>query len=187
MEQFIWNVPKWKGKIVFDYETMVFVLTIAVLVAGMLLCVFGCRYLSMMCMLAVCCFLGAAGLVIAERVTSNEVFKMSLFVIFTFFGACVVYCLSVLINYILRRVDLSEPIAKKSYLIAAVLGAGLVCADVYLYIYRNAVAAGLLFVLLAAGSAWYGKRRTDEARPFYTYDDLILLQPRGNAKEDRND
>lgn len=184
MEQLIWNVPKWKGKIVFDYETMVFVLTIAVLAAGLSLCVFGCRYLSMMCMLVLCCLLGAAGLVIAERVTGNAVMKMSLFVIFTFFGTCIMYVLSALLNYILRRMRLREPIAKKSYLIAAVLGAGIICADVYLYIYRNAIAAALLFVLLAAGSAWYGKRRTDEARPFYTYDDLILLKPRDEAGED---
>lgn len=176
MEHLILKVPEWRGSIVFDRETIMFLLVIAVFFAGISICFRGYQYFRVLCVAALGCLFGMAGIIIAQRVTSHHVVMMIFWVTFTFVCACISYYISGLVDSLFRKLHIREKLAAKQYLISALLGAAVVCVDVYAGIYRSPFVL-LLFALLAAAGGFYGRKKAAQRRPFHTYDDLCAIEP----------
>lgn len=177
MREKILKVPEWKGKIIFDYEMLHFCLVIAFLVAGLVLCFMGYKYMKTLCIAFLGCVFGALGVHVGEMVTQSDILKMCLFVVFVFAGVAIVYEISDALQPILRRWPSWVKLLEKQYLIAAVLGAGVTAVTVYSCIYRSIIIAGLIFLLLAVTATLYGKKKATNKKVFYTYDDLCARKP----------
>lgn len=175
MKHFIFKVPEWNGSIVFCRETVTFVLVLTVLLVGLLLCFWGYRYLRTLCIAVLACLTGIAGVQLVQKMTDNTVVQMYAWVLFLFVCTCFFYYCSGLILSLLRKLHSRELLAKRTYLIAALLGAAVVSVDVYLAIFCSPFVF-VLFVLLAAAGALHGKKRAASQRVFYTYEDLHQRQ-----------
>lgn len=185
MKHFIFKVPEWNGSIVFCRETVTFILVLTVLLVGLLLCFWGYRYMRTLCIAVLACLTGIAGVRLAQKVTDNTVVQMYVWVLFIFVCTCIFYYLSGLILSLLRKLHSRELLAKRTYLIAALLGAAVVSADIYLAIFRSPLVL-VLFVLLLAAGAWHGKKKSALQKVFYTYEDVYqrqILTEKGKGEE----
>lgn len=177
MDKWILKVPEWKGAIIFDYETVFFIIVIAMIISGLVLCFMGYRYFQTLCTVVVGCILGFVGIQLGEAAVQNVVLKMSLFVMIAFMGTFLFYVILIPVKIGLRKLPFWEQICKKQYIFAAILGAGTVGIVAYQCVYRSLPAAIILFVGLTLTGAWWGKRQAAKRRPFYTYDDLYHREP----------
>lgn len=171
MEHFILKVPEWNGRIVFDWETVIFVLVIAILLAGLLLCFWGYRYLRTLCIVTLACITGIVSMQMAQKLADNAVVRMYAWILFTFICTCIFYYISCYINSLLRKLHMREKLADKTYLIAALLGAAVVSVDTYFAIYCSPLVL-VLFVMLAVAGTLHGKKKKASQRVFYTYEEL---------------
>lgn len=171
MEHFILKVPEWNGRIVFDYETVMFVMAIAILLVGLLLCFWGYRYMQTLCIVTLACFTGIVGMQLAQKLTENAIVQMYGWILFTFICTCIFYYLSCRINSLLGKLHIREKLVSKTYLIAALLGATVVSVDVYFAIYCSPLVL-VLFIALAVLGILHGKRKKASQRVFYTYEEL---------------
>ena len=177
MEAFILNVPKWQGEITFSYGMVSFLIVIALLLVGLVLCFMGYKYLQTLCIVVLGCLSGATGIWIGDRMTDNPILKMCFFVMFTFLGVCLFNFISILIVSGMKKMQMQYKFSKWQYLISAILGAGLVSIVTYLRVYHSIPVAVALFVGLTAVSAFWGKKQALKRKIFYTYNDLYDREP----------
>lgn len=177
MEKRILKVPEWKGQIVFDYETVYFCLVIAFLLAGVILCFMGYKYMRTLCVAVLGCAAGVIGIRVGERLTQNQVLKMCLFVVSVYVSVAMIHVVSEALISAFRRLAVWEKLLKKQYIAAACLGAGVVAVTTYECVYRSPAIAAVLFVLLAVAGVLHGKKKSANRRIFYTYDDLCARKP----------
>lgn len=177
MRDFILNVPAWKGEMQFTYEMVEFLLTWFLLAAGLLLCFLGYKYAQTLFLFLFGTFSGVFGIKIAEKMTQSMVMRMTFFVLFTFFGVCLLYWISIMLGYVLNRLKLRTFLAKRIYLVTAICGSVVTGGVVYFRIYHNIYVACGLFVTLAVMGTLYGKKKAAKRRVFRTYDDLYQMKP----------
>ena len=177
MGNWILKIPEWKGAIIFDYETVFFIMVLAMMLSGLILCCEGYRYFQTLCTLVVGSILGMMGVQIGEITIQNIILKMSFFVIFAFFGTFVFYVFLIPVKSIFKKLSIWNVLCSKQYLFAAILGGGMVAVVLYQYVYRSLLTAWALFAILAITGALWGKRQAAERKPFYTYDDLYKMEP----------
>ncbi len=183
MGEWILKMPDMEGGLTFNYELVSFVMVIAFILAGLVLCFMGYKYLQALCIVALGCFCGLVGIRVADTMTQNLILKMCFFVMFTFLGVCIFYFLSILIISVLKALHIKNALAKRMYLFAALLGAAVVGAVTYIKIYNGLyVALGLFAVLGITGSLW-GKKKAAERKPFHTYDELYEMKPLPKEEE----
>lgn len=176
MEDFILKIPKWEGEIRFTYDAITFVLVWLMLLAGLLLCFWGYKYVQTLCLFVLGCLCGNIGIEIVENMIQNIVLKMYIFVMFLFISVCFLYLLSIMLGTVLRKFRIGDELIKKRYLLTAVCG-GIVTGEVvYLRIYHNIWVAAVLFLGLAIMGSLYGKKKIAEQKPFLTYEDLYRMQ-----------
>ena len=177
MDKWILRVPMWEGTIEFTYDTVSFILVIVTLLAGLILCFMGYKYLQALCLVVLGCLMGIAGIRLTDGMTQNLVLKMCLFVIFTFLGVCLFYGFSIIVVSVLKILHIKEKCARYGYLFSAFFGAGIVGVVTYLYVYRNILAVSLLSVVLFVSGALWGKKQAAKRKVFHTYDELCELKP----------
>lgn len=180
MDKWILKVPVWEGEIEFTYDTVSFLLIIVTLLAGLILCFMGYKYLQSLCLVVLGCLMGIVGIRLTDGMTQNLVLKMCLFVIFTFLGVCLFYGLSILAVSVLKILHIKEKSARYSYLISAFFGAGVVGVVTFLYIYRGILAVSVLSVVLFVSGAFWGKKQAAKRKVFHTYDELYEQKPLEN-------
>lgn len=183
MGEWILKVPDLGGEFTFNYELVSFLVVIALLVAGLVICLMGYKYLQTLIIVALGCFGGAVGIKIADSMTQNLILKMCFFVMFTFFSACVFYFISILIVSVLKALRIKNALAKRMYLVAAPIGAGVVGVVTYTSVYRSYIVAAALFVVLWISGTIWGKIRSSKRKTFHTYDELYNMKPL--AKEEK--
>lgn len=184
MESFILKVPVLNADNYFTYDVIMFLLLWLSLAAGILLCFWGYKYAQTLILLVLGCLCGIIGIRIGETMTSNTILKMCFFIMFTFFGVCMLYLVSILLSVLLVRLRLRDRLFQMLHIITAVLGAILIGALIYLQIFQNVWAAGAICVVMAVSGSMYGKKKAAERKPFYTYDDLYRMEPLEEDKED---
>lgn len=177
MENFILEIPKWKGEIKFSSEWMNLLLVIAVLTAGIFLCFWGYRYFQTISLVLLGCLCGMIGYKIGSFMTSNRILQMWFFVMFTFLGVCMCYFLSTLWVYFINKLGIQSFLQKTLHIIASVMGAVIVGITTYMKVYHNFATAAVIILLLMAAGGWYGMRNVRVRRVFRTYDDLIKMKP----------
>lgn len=184
MADFILQVPHAEADNYFTYDIIMFILLWIFLAAGILLCFWGYKYVQTMSLLLLGSLCGIAGITIAETMTKNAVLKMSFFIMFTFFGVCMLYLLSILLGALLRKLKIREKLLKKLYLFTAVFGAALTAGTVYLRIFRNVWAVAALGLLMAVAGIAYGTKKAALQKPFHTYEDLYRMKPLKEGETD---
>lgn len=177
MDKWILRVPAWEGEIEFTYDTVSFLLIIITLLAGLILCFMGYKYLQSLCLVVLGCLMGIVGIWLTDGMTQNLVLKMCLFVIFTFLGVCLFYGISILMVSVLKTLHIKEKYAPYTYLFSAFFGAGVVSVVTFLYVYRGILAVSVLFVVLFASGAFWGKKQAAKRKVFHTYDELYGQKP----------
>lgn len=177
MGNWILKVPKWEGELKFDYDTVHFILVIVTVLAGLVLCFMGYKYLQMLCLIVLGCLMGIAGVQITDGMTQNLVLKMCLFVIFMFLGICFLYGATILVVTTLKKLHIKEKSDRYRYLISAFLGAGVVGTVTFLCIYRSIFVVLPLSVVLFAAGAFWGKKHAAKQKVFHTYDELYERKP----------
>lgn len=177
MSDFILNIPEWEGTIVFSREVITFVIVIIALIAAVAMCFWGFRYFQTLALILLSCICGMIGFHIGERMTSNTVLQMCIFVIFSFLGICLLYFLSLLWSSFLSKLKIHAFVQRSLHIIASISGALVAGILTYIHVYKNPyiVIAGTL--LLAIGGSWYGIRSATANRVFHTYDDLYKMKP----------
>lgn len=183
MDDLILKLPNVEADNYFTYDVVMFILLWILLATGILLCFWGYKYVQALLLLMLGGFCGVAGIMIADTMTQNVVLKMSFFVMFTFFGVCMLYLLSILLGVLLRKLGIREKLFKKMYLFTAILGGALTGGTVYLWIYRNVWVAALGLGLAVIGII-YGRKKAAERMPFYTYEDLYRMKPLEEGEAD---
>lgn len=177
MNNWILRIPAWEGELRFTYETVFFFMVIATLLAGLVLCFMGYKYLQMLFLLVLGCLMGIMGIRVTDGMTQNLVLKMCLFVIFTFLGICMLYALSTIAVTVLKKLHIKEKTDRYSYLISAFLGAGIVGVVTYLCVYRSILIVFPAFVVLFAAGTLWGKKQAAKRKVFHTYDELCERKP----------
>ena len=180
----ILKIPEWTGKIHFNYETVHFCVVIALLLAGLLLCFVGYKYMQTFCVAVLGCIVGVIGINIGEKVTQREILKMCFFILFVLIGVAIIYETSKALLSVLRRWSGWEKVLKWQYVVTACLGAGVVVATIYRYVYSSFTVVTMLFLLLAAAGTLHGKKKAANKRIFYTYDDLCARKPICGEEDD---
>ena len=61
MEDFVLEIPKWEGEIVFSPELITLILVIVALITGILLCFWGYRYFKTIVLILIGCLCGGVG------------------------------------------------------------------------------------------------------------------------------
>lgn len=174
---FILQFPEWNTENLFTHEVISFILLIIGIAAGLLLCFRGYRSLRALCIMLLGGLSGAGGIMLADKMTQNPVFQMSLFVIFTFFGVGFFYCLSILFTSILKALRIYTYLSDKVYIISAILGGLTVSLLTYTRIYRSIAAAIAIFTVPTVVGMIYQKKKAAERVIFHTYDDLCRMEP----------
>lgn len=177
MDKWILRVPVWGGAIEFTYDTVSFLLVIVTLLAGLILCFMGYKYLQALCLVVLGCLMGIVGIRLTDGMTQNLVLKMFLFVIFTFLGVCLFYGISILVVSVLRKLHIKEKCARYNYLLSAFFGAGIVGVVTFLYVYRGILAVSVLSAALFVSGAFWGKKQAAKRKVFHTYDELCERKP----------
>lgn len=184
MNNFIFKLPAFEPENYFTSEVIMFIALCLSLVVGVLLCFWGYKYAQTLLLIILGCFCGNIGIRIGEHMTENMILKLCFFVMFTFFGICMLYGLSILLKLLIIRIGLRDKIHKRLYVITAVLGGIMTGMTVYFNIFKNLpVVCAAALILIALGIA-YGKKKASVQRIFYTYDDLYRMKP---AKEEETD
>lgn len=177
MKEFILTIPKWEGQITFSDELVTLILVIIALVAGILLCFWGYRYFQTITLILLGCLCGMIGYRVGESMTGNEVLQLCIFVMFTFFGVCMCYFLSIIWTSITKKLGIQSFLQRTLHIIASLAGALIVGVVTYTQVYCNLLVVIIAAVLLAAAGIWYGMRNVKARRVFRTYDDLSKLKP----------
>ena len=177
MKDFILKIPKWEGEIIFSADLITLILVIIALIGGVLLCFWGYRYFQTLALVLLGCVCGFIGYKIGSQMTSNEVLQMCIFVMFTFFGVCMFYFLSILWTSVTKKLGIQSFLQRTMHIIASLVGALIVGIVAYTQVYCNLLIVISVTVLLAAAGIWYGIRNVKARRVFRTYDDLSKLKP----------
>lgn len=184
MNYFILEVPRWKGEIIFNYETVSFIMIWIVLLSSIMLCILGYKYFRSMCLLIIGSMCGVGANIITERITDNLVLKMILFVIIVFFSIYFFYFLSTLLGKKIKFLGKEKTLSRLRYLFSPIIGGIVAGITVYHKIYHNLwIVIGATFILCIC-SILNGRKRVAQQKPFYCYDDLCKLEPLTEVQKD---
>lgn len=177
MNKLLIKLPELSGDSLFSQNTLNFLLVVLLLVAGILLCFVGYKYLQAFTLFASGCFCGMIGIKIADEMTTNLIIQMSIFVMFTFIGVCLLYLLSIIVATIMRQIKIQNFIFKKMYIFTAVIGGFIIGGLIYFRIYQDICLASIIALFMTITGAVYGKRKMATQRLFHTYADLCEMEP----------
>lgn len=176
MTKWIFCLPDISNGLVFNEETVAFILLILTLVLSLWMTFKGYSVLKTFLLILMALWLGFLGVTVCALFTGEAVFKLVFFVIFLFLGMCMAFFLNTILNYLLRLLGGLLWCESHSYLLSAPLGAGLLCGCVWLRIFRDTLVCAVLFVILAAAGLLYQHRHRHEIVHAHTYDDIVRMK-----------
>lgn len=177
MEHLVLQVPTWDGQNYFTKEIIIFILIFLALIVGVLLCFWGYKYFQTLAVILCGCISGYIGILLTDYLTGQPVIKMCFFVIFTFFGCCFFYFLSVLLDSLLKMLHIKKALTGKMYLITSILGAVFTTFVLYTRVYNGWILNLVTLVLLATIGSIYQKKKEAERPDFHCYDDIYQMKP----------
>lgn len=182
LDKFVFHVPEWQGELLFSKEVLVFVGVILLVIAGTLFCFLGYKYFKTILFLGIGTVVCYGSYLLVEPMTPKLVIRMFLTVSLTFLGLCFAYFLDIIFVFILDRMHIRNALGKRTYLLAAPLGAAILGLTIYYFIWRDAITAIVTaLVCLAVGLPFQYAKRKKQVR-FRTYNDLLRLsRPEVNA------
>lgn len=170
------HVPEWKGELVFSEEVLIFLGVILMLIVGTLFCFWGYKYFRTILFLGVGAAVCYLGYLLVEPMTTNLAVRMFLTVTLTFLGVCFLYFLTIIFGYILDKLRIRDALGKRTYLLAAPLGAAILGLTIYYFVWRDGITAGVFAgVCLVFGLIFQHLKRKKQIR-FRSYNDLLRLK-----------
>lgn len=172
MEYFVLQVPRWTGKLLFDYDSISFFIVVFMLLVCLALSFWGYKYMMVLLM----CFIGSIFAKIAlpftGTFTSNDVIWMALFVTLTFLCEVLLLLLLHMAASRFRNLEAKFERWKKFYGASALVGTSCLAVVVYLYVYRNILILLLGWVVVSILAVAWCRRQSKKNIIFYTYDDI---------------
>ncbi len=176
MDKFVLKVPEWQGELLFSKEVVVFLGVILLMLVGTLFCFWGYKYFRTILFLGIGVVACYGSYLLVEPMTASLVIRMFLTVSLTFLGVCFAYFLDIIFGYLLDRFRVRGALGKRTYLIAAPLGAAILGLTVYYFIWRDAaVALAIALCCLVPGLIFQHHKRKKMVR-FRCYNDLLRLR-----------
>ncbi len=184
MDKFVFHVPKWQGELFFSKELLVFVGVILLVIVGTLFCFWGYKFFRTVLFIGIGVVACCVSYLLVEPMTPKLVIRMFLTVSLTFLGLCFFYLVDIIFSYVLDKLHIRDALGKRTYLLAAPLGAAILGLTIYYFIWRDEITAAVIsLVCLAVGLPFQYVKRKKQVR-FRTYNDLLRLsRPEVNADE----
>ncbi len=176
MTKWILKLPDFSNGLVFNEETVAFVLLILTLALSLWMTFKGYSVMKTLLLVLTALWLGFLGIKVCAFFTGEAIFKLVFFVTFLFLGICLVFFLNMILNYLLRRLGVLIWCESHSYLLSAPLGAGLLCGGVWLKIFQHTPVCVLTFAILTAAGLLYQHRHRHEIVHAHTYDDIVRMK-----------
>lgn len=183
MEKWIFCPPDFSNGLVFNEETVAFVLLLVTAAMCLWMTFKGYQVMKTLLLILAALWLGFLGIKLCAFFTGEAVFKLVFFVTFLFLGICLVFFLNTVLNYLLRRLGVLFWCESHSYLLSAPLGAGLLCGCVWLRVFQHTPVCILSFVILTAAGLLYQHRHRHEVVHAHTYDDIVRMKRADDREE----
>ena len=182
MGNWIFALPEWDPLNYFTKDIVFFLLTILAVVSGILICFWGYKYLLTLVMLILGCVSGFFGLYLMDGMTDNPILKMFFFVMWVFWGECLFYLISVIINKALQERHIHRAFKNFMVVVSPLLGAAVLFLTLFLRVYTGIfIDLGIALLFLILGAVYQKKEKINE-REFKSYDDLYRLEPEEGAR-----
>lgn len=180
----MFHVPKWQGELFFSKELLVFVGVILLVIVGTLFCFWGYKFFKTVLFMGIGVVACCISYLLVEPMTPKLVIRMFLTVSLTFLGLCFFYLVDIIFSYVLDKLHVRDALGKRTYLLAAPLGAAILGLTIYYFIWRDEITAAVIsLVCLAVGLPFQHVKRKKQVR-FRTYNDLLRLsRPEVNTDE----
>ncbi len=170
------KVPEWKGELLFSKEVVVFLGVILLMLVGTLFCFWGYKYFRTILFLGIGIAACYCSYLLVEPMTASLVIRMFLTVSLTFLGVCFAYFLDIIFGYLLDRFRVRGALGKRTYLIAAPLGAAILGLTVYYFIWRDAVVALVIALCCLVPGLIFQHHKKKTMVRFRCYNDLLRLR-----------
>ena len=186
MEKLIFRVPEFVPGQLFSREVLTFLGVILLLIVGVMIALLGHRCLKTMLFLLLGAIGGAAGYLIAERLTAQAEIHLIFFVIFCVVGWVFLAAINGFIVWLGKRAKVYNFFQAVTPYFTALLGAAIVFFVVWRFVYDDLkTALGVGIFLLVAGCV-IGALRYRKRRGFFTYEDL-MHRPMGLAELEKTE
>ncbi len=176
MSNFIFKLPTWEGKILFNYDTISFFLLLVTLIVGILICFWGYKYFQTLSFMFIASVYGYFAIAVLQGLTNNMILQMAGFILFVFTATSI----SILVFNILTKIIFTKKITasyqKNIHVISSVLGGAIVGTAVYFNIFRNIFVAIPLAILLFLMGMLHQKKGKKNQIYFKTYEQLQTMK-----------
>lgn len=176
MGTWIFTLPHWDPLDFFTKDIWFFLLTIAAIIGGVMICFLGYKYLFTLVLLILGCASGFLGMYLMGDRIKNPILLMFLFVMWIFLGELLFYSISQLIGKLLKERHIHRAAKNFMVLISPVIGATVLFLALFLRVYNGIlIDLGIAVAVLILG-AIYQKAAKVNLREFKTYDDLVAMK-----------
>ena len=171
------ELPPFENGFPFNTGTSQLLLTIALILAGLLLTYVGLRALKTAALIAAAGLGGWAGVLLVNRLTNpNGLLEMVFFITIAFFTTCGFYFLSILWNWILNKIGIHSSPERRLWPVAPIVGGTGIGLVVWLRIYRWTPLSIVLAVVFAATGLLVQSKRRHRRQTFHTYEELYRMK-----------
>ena len=180
--RWILELPTFENGFPFNTETSQLLLTIALILAGLLLTYVGLRALKTAALIAAAGLGGWAGVLLVNQLTNpGGLLEMVFFITIAFFTTCGFYFLSILWNWLMDRLGIHSSPERWLWPIAPIVGGAGIGLLVWLRIYRWTPLAIVLAVVFAGTGLFFQRRSRHRRRAFHTYEELYRMKKEETA------
>ena len=171
------ELPPLENGLTFNTAASQLLLTIALILAGLLLTYVGLRALKTAALMAAAGLGGWAGVLLVNQLTNpGGLLEMVFFITIAFFTTCGFYFLSILWNWILNKIGIHSSPERWLWPVAPIMGGAGVGLVVWLRVYRWIPLAIVLAVVFAATGLLVQSKRRHHRRAFHTYEELYRMK-----------
>ena len=169
--------PPFENGLTFNSAASQLLLTIALILAGLLLTYIGLRALKTAALMAAAGLGGWAGVLLVNRLTNpNGLLEMVFFITIAFFTTCGFYFLSLLWNWLLFRLGIHSSPERWLWPVAPIVGGTGIGLVVWLRIYRWTPLAIVLAIVFSATGLLVQRKRRHRRQTFHTYEELYRMK-----------
>lgn len=171
------ELPPFENGLTFNTAASQLLLTIALILAGLLLTYVGLRALKTAALIAAAGLGGWAGVLLVNQLTNpGGLLEMVFFITIAFFTTCGFYFLSILWNWILNKIGIHSSPEHWLWPVAPIMGGAVIGLVVWLRIYRWTPLAVVLAVVFAGTGLFFQRRSRHRRRAFHTYEELYRMK-----------
>lgn len=175
--RWITELPPFENGLTFNSAASQLLLTIALILAGLLLTYVGLHALKTTTLMAAAGLGGWAGVLLVNQLTDpGGLLEMVFFITIAFFTTCGFYFLSILWDWILNKIGIHSSPERWLWPVAPLLGGVGIGLVVWLRIYRWIPLAIVLAVVFAGTGLFFQCRSRHRRQTFHTYEELYRMK-----------